>query len=176
MPNPFEEIGAKGAGALKQAQGAIKGLHGVFNTLVKQHGEVSMLLERTKLSSDPAKRLDLWSKIRGELLAHEQGELEVVYPAFRQHAELRAYAEEHDQEAGSLEAMISELDGIDTGSEAWMPKFEALVQLVKHHVEEEEGRFFPDAADVFSKEESADLDQRFLANKESAQQGAVGSH
>ena len=169
MPNPFEEIGAKGAGALKQVQGAIKGLHGVFNTLCRQHGEVSMLLERTKLSADPQKRLDLWTEIRTQLLSHEQGELEVVYPAFRQHEELRAYAEEHDQEAGSLEAMISELDGIDCSSPGWMPKFEALVQLVKHHVEEEEGRFFPDAAKVMSKGETQQLDQQFLANKQSAE-------
>ena len=175
MPNPFEELGAKGAGAVKAVQGAIKGLHGVFNTLVQQHGQVSLLLERCKLSDDAAKRLDLWSKIRMELLAHEQGELEVVYPAFRQHAELRSYAEEHDQEAGSLEAMISELDGIDTASDAWMPKFEALVQLVKSHVEEEETRFFPEASNVFSREETASLDEQFKANKESAE-GSGGAH
>ncbi len=175
MPNPFEELGAKGAGALKQAQGALKGLHGVFNTLVKEHGEVSMLLERTKLSNDPEKRLDLWSKIRMELLSHEQGELEVVYPAYRQHAQLRQYAEEHEAEAGALQALISELDGIDTASDAWLPRFEALVQLVKSHVDEEENIFFPEAAKIFSKEESDELDQRYLANKESAQ-GAVGAH
>ncbi len=168
MPNKFEEIAAKGMGAVKAVKGAIQGLHGVFNTLVEQHGEVSALLSRAKMSDDPAKRLELWSKIRTELLSHEHGELEVLYPAYREHEELRYYADAHDKESDELAALITELDGIDTASAEWKPKLEQLIGTVLAHVDDEESRYFPEAAAIFSKEQTAELDERFKANKEAA--------
>jgi len=168
MPNPFEEAASKGMGAVKAVKGAIQGLHGVFNTLVQQHGEVSALLQRASLSDDSEKRLELWSKIRMELLSHEQAELEVLYPEYRQHEELRYYAEAHEKEAGELEALISELDGIDCGASEWKPKLEQLIRTVKAHVDDEETRFFPEAAKIFTREQADELDRRFLANKEAA--------
>ncbi|MBL8956435.1 MAG: hemerythrin domain-containing protein [Myxococcaceae bacterium] len=166
MPNPFEEAAAKGLGAVKAVKGAIQGLHGVFNTLVQQHGEVSALLSRASVSDDSQKRLELWSKIRTELLSHEKGELEVLYPAYREYEELRYYADAHEKEAEQLAALIGDLDAIETGAAEWKEKLEELILTVKAHVEDEETRFFPEAAEIFSREQSAELDQKFKANKE----------
>ncbi|MBK7862908.1 MAG: hemerythrin domain-containing protein [Archangiaceae bacterium] len=166
MPNPFEQLGAKGAGAVHQVSGAIKGLHGVFNTLVGQHAEASSLLERAKATRDPAKRADLWAKIRAELLSHEKAEVAVLYPAYRTYGRLVAFANEHDQESEALERAIAAVDEAPLISNVWLTELESLISLVLKHVDEEETQWFPEAAELMSKEETADLDQRFKAKKE----------
>jgi hypothetical protein len=167
MANPFEDIGAKGAGKVKGAVAAIKGLHGVFNVLVQEHTEASMLLTRAKAAKDPEKRLELWSKIRIALLSHERAELRVVYPELADHPETKRFAEQHEEEAGRLETAIAELDGVDAGAPAWLSHLEELMSLVKQHVDEEENEFFPEAAEVIGSAKSRELEQRFLAQKES---------
>jgi hypothetical protein len=168
MPNPFEELGAKGFGAAKAAAAAVKGLTGVFSTIVKEHGEVTLLLERTKASDDPGKRLDLWSKIRVELMSHERAELEVLYPVFRDHPQTRSFADDHERESAALEEAIVDLDGVDTASDLWSTKLDSLIGLVKHHVDEEENHYFPEAVQVLGKDVSHELDGRFKARKEAA--------
>ncbi len=165
MPNPLEIAGAKGVGKAKGAFASLTGTTGVFTTLVQQHGEVSALLTRAKMSSDAAKRIDLWSKIRVELLSHERAELRVVYPALRGHAQTRAFAEEHDLQASQLEQTIYELDGLDAASDVWADRLEGLITLVNHHIETEEKRYFPVAIDAIAKEEAERLDHEFQAQK-----------
>jgi hypothetical protein len=167
MPNKMEEAAGKVMGIAKEVKATFKGQTGVFKTLAEQHGEVSALLKRAASAEKVEKRLDLWSKIRQELISHERGELGVVYPAFRDRAELREIAEHHDQEAGQLEAAITQLDAIDPSTDQWHEKLEALIELVQHHVDEEENEWFPEAAKVITGEEAKDLEGRFLALKES---------
>jgi len=166
MPNKMEELGEKGAGKVKGAVAAVKGLTGVFNTLAQQHGEASALLKQAKAAGDSKKRIDLWLKIRTELLSHERAELKVVYPALREHKGLEQIAEEHQNEASELERRIMELDGIDPASGTWKAKLTALIDLVQHHVDEEENEWFPEAVDVIPDAESKELEGRFLAQKE----------
>ena len=113
MPNRMEEMASKAMGKAKEGKAAATGLTGVFRTLAEQHGEVSALLKRAKSSDDPARRTELWQKIRVELLSHERAEMREVYPVLREYAETRTLAEHHDREAKELESMISRLDGTD---------------------------------------------------------------
>ncbi|MET0413429.1 MAG: hemerythrin domain-containing protein [Polyangiaceae bacterium] len=140
---------------------------GVFNKLAEQHKEVAALLQRCELADEPEKRKDLWSKIRVELLSHEQGELREVYPAFDKHVSLRDIVEEHADDADLLESTIQEIDGIDFASEAWPVALQRLITAVKQHAEEEEKEFFPRAQDVLGKNETKSLEERFLAAQES---------
>lgn len=173
MPNKIEEAVGKAAGFAKEVKATFKGLSGVFKTLAEQHGEVGALLKRAAAAEKKEKRLDLWSKIRQELISHERGELGVVYPAFRDRPELRAIAEHHDQEAGQLEAAITALDAIDPSTDQWHDKLEALTELVMHHVDEEENEWFPAASKVFSDEEAKDLEGRYLALKEAVAEQVI---
>jgi hemerythrin superfamily protein len=170
MPNPIENLASKAVGIEKGAVATVKGLTGVFKTLCEQHGEASSLLSRAKASTDPEKRVELWTKIRMELLSHEKGELAEVYPELRQHAETRAFAEQHDQEAADLEAAIKAVDKTDASSASWLQKLDTLITLVTNHVAEEEQQIFPVAEKVLGREKTAALDERFLAKKEGVAQ------
>ncbi len=168
MPNRMEEMAAKGMGAMKEVKATLKGLSGVFKTLCEQHGEVSALLMRTSTTSDGPKRAELWQKIRAELLSHERGELEAVYPVLRNYPETRALAQEHDRDASELERIIRKLDGMDPSSPAWTATFDDLKRTVQQHVAEEEGEIFPKAQDILGHEAAAQLEKTFLAAKKRA--------
>jgi len=142
------------------------GLTGVFRTLAEQHGEVSALMRRVVGHAD--KRMDLWPKIRQELLSHERGELDEVYPALRQFAETRGLADRHQQEAGELSSLIEQINRATPASDEWSRFFEQLVTMVEQHAEEEERDIFPKAQKVLGPDRAKQLEPRFLAAKKSA--------
>lgn len=167
MPNPLEHVASKAAGKAGAVVSRVKGLTGVFNKLAEQHKEVSTLLARIEATTEPEKRRELWSKIRIDLLSHEQGELREVYPTLEKHASLRHIVDRHNDEADELEATILQLDQLDIASDAWGVTLKRLIELVKHHVSEEENVFFPRAQEVLVKGETRDLESRYVASQES---------
>jgi hemerythrin superfamily protein len=159
----MDSIISKGAGAMKGAEARMHGLVGVFRVLSEQHGEVGALLKRVK--RDPAKRGELWPKIRQELVSHEQAELREIYPVLRGHDQTRALAERHETEASQLSALIDRIQGSPMASADWGALFDQLVDQVEQHVKEEEGQIFPRAQDVIGVALAKDLEPRFLATK-----------
>jgi hemerythrin superfamily protein len=168
MPNPVEKIAAKGAAKIAAVGARAKGLTGVFNKLAEQHQEAAVLLKRAEGVDDPAKRADLWQTIRRELLSHERGELNVVYPALKQNAAVSDIPRHHNDEVPALEAAIREIDAAGFESPSWSQLVGRLRNMVEHHATEEENEFFPRAEEALGKEASAELEVRFLAAKEQA--------
>jgi hemerythrin superfamily protein len=148
MTNRIEEMTSKAAGVVKSAKAALQGLTGVFRLLEREHGEVSALLMRLKLSSDPDVRRELLPKVRKELLAHERGESSVVYAAFRAQPELSGLAAEHEADAVRLNEAIRDVLLMPVDAAAFPAALARLVELVQEHVEEEESRYFPEAERV----------------------------
>ncbi|HKU40705.1 MAG TPA: hemerythrin domain-containing protein [Polyangiales bacterium] len=167
MTNKVEELASKAMGTAKAVKATLEGLNGVFRHLAREHGEVSALLMRLKMSSDPDTRRELWPTIRKELLSHEQAEKREVYPAFRSEAEMQAMADEHDQDAEGLEEAIQELSATAVDSPAWQPALTRLIELVQEHVRDEEEEYFPIADRVF-KDRSDDMLARFEKAKAEA--------
>jgi hypothetical protein len=166
MPTQMEHTASKMMGAVKQMKGAVQGLSGVFRTLMQEHGEVSALLLRLKGSDDIELRRRLFPLIRKELLAHEKGELAVLYPVFEQYEETVELARHHDREAQTMESLIRRLHELDCASASWGPTFEELVEAVQHHVREEESNFFPKGELAMGSKQADDLQTRYLATKQ----------
>jgi hemerythrin superfamily protein len=165
MPNPAEELASKAMGALKVGKATIEGLTGIFKKLAQEHGEVSALLLRVKSSSDVQVRADLYPKIRAELLSHEKGEVTVLYPEYRQYPETAMIADKHDQEASELQKMLAAVTETEYQDPEWAARFDALVDLVKRHVAEEENEFFPKGEKVL-KGRTQELETAFKQIKE----------
>jgi hemerythrin superfamily protein len=168
MPNPIEKVAAKGAAKAAAVGARAKGLTGVFNKLAEQHKEAAVLLKRAEGIDDPAKRADLWSTIRSELLSHERAELNTVYPALKKDAATRDIPAHHNEEVPELEAAIREIDLAGFDSPNWKPLIQRLSALVQHHAEEEETEFFPRAEEALGKQAASDLEAPFLAAKKRA--------
>jgi len=166
MSNPVESAASKVMGAAKDVKATFKGLTGVFKHLMEEHGKVAALLKRVNGSSDEKVRAELYPTIRKELLAHEKGEVDAVYPVLAQFAETRGIAAQHDSEASELKAAIAAVDALAFNDPSWGPEFERLVKLVERHVAEEESDFFPKAQDVLGENEAKALLPRFEAAKQ----------
>jgi hemerythrin-like domain-containing protein len=79
-----------------------------------------------------------------ELSVHAAIEEQIFYPAARSEAadtadEILEALEEHH----IVKWVLSELQGIKPDDERFDAKTTVLIELVRHHVEEEEGEFFP---------------------------------
>jgi hemerythrin superfamily protein len=168
MANPIEQISVKVAGTAKAMKAGFEGLRGVFLHLAEEHGEVGALLKRVSKSDDAAVRRDHWSKIRSELLSHEQAEMEEVYPLLTSNEATREIVALHSQEAGQLKEAIAAVDALDYASPAWGPAFERLITLVQQHVAEEENEFFPRAQEVIGEDQSKAVLERYEAAKQAA--------
>jgi hemerythrin superfamily protein len=82
-----------------------------------------------------------------ELALHAKIEERVVYPAFRAVFESPHLVYEAIEEHHLLHILVEELSRFrpGPGSATFEAKFKLLRELVKHHVDEEEGRLFPKA-------------------------------
>jgi hemerythrin superfamily protein len=167
MTHKIEELASKAMGAAKAVKASVEGLSGVFRHLAREHGEVSALLMRLKMTSDPDVRRELWPTIRKELLSHERAEIREVYPALRHERDTAAMAEEHDDDAHDLEAAVDELTATAVDSDSWQPTLERLIAQVQEHVRDEEEEYFPIADRVF-KDRSDDMLERFEKAKAEA--------
>jgi len=152
-------------GAAKDVKAGLKGLTGVFMHLMEEHGKVSALIKRVSMSTDDEVRAKLYPMIRMELLAHEKGEVEAVYPMLAEFPETAAIASEHRNQASELEAAIIELDALAVSSPSWAPAFERLAKLVTDHVNLEEGSYFPRAQKLLGEERTKELLPAFEAAK-----------
>jgi iron-sulfur cluster repair protein YtfE (RIC family) len=167
MANAIERATAELMVAAKDAKAAFKGLTGVFMHLMEEHGKVGALIKRVQATSDNSVRAELYATIRSELLAHERGELKVVYPVLAQYSETASIAAAHSLEASELEATIAEIDALTTGSANWTSAFDRLAHLVEQHVDREESDYFPKAQKALGKERTEELLFAFGAARKS---------
>lgn len=166
MPNPLENVAAKTAAKAANVAARAKGLTGVFAKLAEQHQEAAVLLKRAAGVDDVEKRRDLWATLRRELLSHERGELQVVYPALEGLPDTQDIVLRHADEADTLEAAITEIDIAGCSSPNWQAHLQRLIALVTKHVDEEESDFFPRAQEALGKDGARDLEGPFMAAKE----------
>ncbi len=170
MPNQMERAASKAMGKVKATKARLKGLKGIFRQLSEEHGEVSALLRRVKMTSDPKVRAELFPKIKKELLSHERAEVSELYPLLMQNPQTRGIAEDHDREAREMEALLESLEQQDYASEGWKRDFIQLADMVEHHARDEENDWFPKAQDVLGHERAESLAGRYLTTKKSLMQ------
>jgi hemerythrin superfamily protein len=164
MPNTMEEMASKAAGKAGAARAKMKGLHGIFVRLAEEHKQAAALLKRALASDDAAKRADIWSQLRRELLSHERAELRAVYPSLETTPE--SISEQHAEDAQTLESLIAEVDAQPHDSESWKKSLEELKSVIEEHVELEEEYFFPKMQDAVGKDLAKQIESRYLREKE----------
>ena len=104
-----------------------------------------------------------------ELSVHAAIEEQVLYPAAR-----GAVPDATDEVLEALEEhhvvkwTLSELDGMDPGDERFTAKVTVLIDLVRHHVKEEEGELFPELRAAMKRKELEELADALEAAKKAA--------
>lgn len=140
----------------------------VIKLLKQDHREVKKMLDELEDTTERAttKRKDVFARVQSELRLHELVEEEIVYPAFREKSKLKDIVLEGYEEHHVVDLIMNEVAGEPVTDETWGAKLKVMKENVEHHIEEEEGKMFPQARKLFSEEELEDLGRRITARKE----------
>ena len=144
-----------------------------LSLLKKDHANVKTLFKEIEGLGDRAHtaRKNLFQKIDEELALHAEIEEKVFYPAFKQRAkdsEERDEVLEAYEEHALVKALLAELENMEPKDESYKPKLNVLMELVKHHVKEEEGTLFPMARELFGPDELKELGDELQRAKENS--------
>jgi hemerythrin superfamily protein len=124
--------------------------------------------EKTGDSSYKTKR-KLVDQIITELTAHAYIEEKIFYPAARERVpETTDHILESVEEHHVVVWMLSELNGMDPKDERFTAKVSVLMENVRHHVEEEEGEWFPQVRKAMGRKTLKELGERMEAAKAEA--------
>ena len=141
--------------------------------LKKDHTKVKELFKEVEALGERASagRERLFKEIDDELTLHAEVEEKIFYPSFKQHAEdseEREEVAEAYEEHALVKTLIGELEGLDSKDEQYKAKLNVLMELVKHHADEEEKTMFKMAREIFDKSELEELGERIAQAKEEA--------
>jgi hypothetical protein len=125
--------------------------------LKSQHREVEDLFAKIEAIGDRAAktRAALFEELAVKIEAHAEIEEQRFYPEGRsvdKDMTLEAY-EEH----GVVRDVIEKIKAVEPTDETFMAKVTVLKEMIEHHVEEEEGEFFPKLRKALGKERLMDL-------------------
>jgi hemerythrin superfamily protein len=134
----------------------------ILAVLKEQHEHVDELLE--KLESGKGDRKKLFATLADTLAAHAGAEEKVFYPGVMRE-ETAELLHESVEEHLSVKRLIADMLDLDPAEhqDQFDAKLSVLKEQVSHHAhKEEEARLFPLIRKLLSKEERADLANRYL--------------
>lgn len=141
-------------------------------TLLRQdHNQVEKLFKQFETSGPRATttRKRLVDRMIAELSVHAAVEEQFFYPAVRAKVdgagdEVLESLEEHHV----VKWLLSELEDLDPKAERFPAKVTVLMELVRHHIREEEKDLFPRVRKAFGRRELAELGEQLAAAKKLA--------
>ncbi|CUS39775.1 hemerythrin domain-containing protein [Candidatus Nitrospira nitrificans] len=117
---------------------------GVIEMLKEDHEKVKGLFEEFE-SAEGKEQADIAATAIMELEVHADLEEKLIYPAIREHIDEDEKMNEALEEHHLVHVLIKELKKLKPHDAVFQAKFKVLAELVKHHIEEEEGEMLPAA-------------------------------
>jgi hemerythrin-like domain-containing protein len=144
----------------------------ILDVLRRDHLRIDHLLDQIEATEDSEerRRAQLFAQVAAEIEVHSDAEDQVVYLALESRAGFEDFIEESRQEHEHIEQMLEELDLLEARDPGWLAKVRELRQLVRHHVDQEEGILFAKIRDALSTEERHRLEGEFLAARDSEEE------
>lgn len=140
-----------------------------LSLLTTDHNRVRGLFARFKDASeddDLETMQALAAQMREELEVHTTIEEEIFYPAVRElDGEIADTVAEGLEEHHQVKVLLTELESIDPGDDAWKAKWTVIIEDVDHHAEEEEEELFPDVRKELDADRLEELGQKLDARK-----------
>jgi len=135
----------------------------IYDALHESHErqrELCTRLTRTR-PSNPEGRRETFDALKVELAAHAAAEERFLYaPILMDDMGLdpsrHALAEHHE-----IDELVEALGELDPSGEAWGEKAKALAHEVRHHLKEEETRFFQVSSKILSDSQKTQLAKRY---------------
>jgi hemerythrin superfamily protein len=133
--------------------------------LKEDHDTVNRLFQKVKADTEGEKHKELFQQIKKELDAHTHIEEAIFYPRLKEESELEDIVLEGIEEHHQAKMFLRELDKLSDDSEKFEPKLKVLMEDITHHVQEEEGKMFPDVEKILGDAELEKLGAEMEAEK-----------
>lgn len=138
----------------------------IYEALKKDHRKVTELLnELVMLDEGGETHSDLIDQIRDELIPHARAEEAVLYNSLRSLDEAKDIVMHSYQEHLEAETLLRTLQAKNKIDLDWKETAKSLRAALAHHIEEEEGRIFNVAKQLFTTEEADMMEEAFEALK-----------
>jgi len=134
--------------------------------LKDDHDKVSRLFQKVKATEEGEEHKELFKKIKAELDVHTHIEEKIFYPRLREEEELEDITLEGIEEHHQAKMFLRELASLSEDSEKFEPKLKVLMEDITHHVQEEEGKMFPDVQKIINESELEELGKRMEEEKQ----------
>jgi hemerythrin-like domain-containing protein len=139
--------------------------------LKADHKEIKKVFRDFENAGENAssKKGELVDRMIELLTVHTYIENEVMYPEVRKLVPdleddiLESYEEHH-----VADVLVMELAALKPDAERFDAKTTVLIESVSHHIEEEEGEWFPKVREALGRKQLAELGQKLLEAKEKA--------
>lgn len=141
-------------------------------TLLKDdHKTVEKLFKAFEKAGERAQKTkrELVDEMIRELSAHAAIEEQIFYPAVRRRvpeeetATLEALEEHH-----VVKWVLAELEGMDADDERFGPKVHVMIEMVRHHVQQEESDLFPTVRSGIGRKELQEIGESLTQAKKLA--------
>lgn len=139
----------------------------IYEVLSKEHAEAKELLDQLASSSanDTRMRRVKGAQVAIELISHNEAESQALYQRLMDFEEMRDHVEEHQDEHEEANKELSSFLDMDVKDAGWLEKLKEIKQAIEHHIEDEEGKLFPEAQKHLDKAEAEELAERFDEEK-----------
>lgn len=148
-----------------------KGEVAIFDLLMADHRLVAAVFDELKElieedEPDAEECLRTFAKIDALLTPHARAEERLIYPAFAEASEeAQDPVAEGFEEHALVHLLCAQIKELPDVNREWCAKAKVMMDLVEHHVREEEGEQFTAAREGLSREEALDLAAQFEAAK-----------
>jgi hemerythrin superfamily protein len=119
--------------------------------LREDHQKLKELFAQFGTTTNNTEKRNIVTAAIAALEVHAKIEEELIYPAWQEHVDEQGLTDEALAEHHVVHLLIKELKEINPEDATYNAKFSVLHEHVTHHIEEEEGKMFPQA-------EKADVD------------------
>ncbi len=133
--------------------------------LKEDHDKVDRLFQKVKATEEGEEHKELFKKIKAELDVHTHIEEKIFYPRLKEEEELEDITLEGIEEHHQAKMFLRELASLSEDSEKFEPKLKVLMEDITHHVQEEEGKMFPDVQKIINESELEELGKRMEEEK-----------
>ncbi len=139
--------------------------------LKSDHATVKRLMRELNETTERAvkQRETLVARIERELKMHAQLEEEIFYPAFKAAArgsEAEQLFYEAAEEHHIVDMVLPALKAANPKSHEFEAKSKVLLDLLEHHIKEEEGQMFKEARELFGDEQLRELGDMMQARRD----------
>jgi hemerythrin-like domain-containing protein len=139
-----------------------------LNALEEDHERVMQILEQLEQEPNlpPERKSQLWTELKQNLIPHARAEEATLYARMKeQGGEAQKMALRAKEEHRTARFVASRIDRMDPRDPRWDAKIYVLKELISHHVEEEEGKFWDTVEESFDDQELQAILDEFEALK-----------